>query len=352
MKKRDHIPTNLIQQFLLGNLSISEEKELLNWIEESPHHKKVFRQEQQRLTEQTIESETDVISQQWILIKKQITNDTLRITPDRKHRFYTRTKFLAAAASLVIGIISYILIVNNFYKYEDIQQNIVQTSAGEKTNVFLPDGSIVYLNSATKLIYPENFSDRARELELIGEAFFKVSHNPEKPFIVHTNNIAVRVLGTEFNLRAFPKENTISTTLLKGKVRIEKEENNKIVSLGDINPSEKADYFIDTNKLNIKQETNLEQYIAWKDGKLVFENAPIGEVAKKLELWFNVQVIVKSEELKKAHFTMTFTNETIEQVLKLLELSYPIKYTINETGAESTLNADAPKLEITIRSNK
>ncbi len=351
MKKREIVHTNLIQQFLLGKLSVADERKLLEWIEESPEHEKIFRRIQKELKQQTIDSDSDVTRMQWEQLKEQINNKFDTGAPVRKLHFYNRSGFLAIAASLILGFIIYILVGNFYRKSGDISQKIAQTQIGEKTNIVLPDGSVVYLNSATKLVYPENFSGETREVELTGEAFFEVSHNPQKPFIVHTTNIDVRVLGTEFNLRAFPKENTISTTLIKGKVRIEKEEDDAIIRLGELNPSEKADYFIDKNELSIKQEANLEKYIAWKEGKLVFDNASIEEVVKKLELWFNVKVEVKSEELKKAHFTMTFTDETIEQVLKLIEISYPIKYTIEELESEGTLNTDAPKLKITI-SNK
>ncbi len=346
--KNNNIIKKQIQQFLLGNLSITEEKQLLNWVEESSENMKFFLEEQQKLEIPTIQATyNSSIDNKWEKIKESLLAD--KYTP-KTRAIYSRTKFIAIAASLVIGLVSYILI-NNRFAADEQKFVMVETRVGEKMNLTLPDGTEVNLNSKSKLTYPERFSKNERSLQLDGEAFFKVTHNAQKPFIVKTNVVNVKVLGTEFDLKAFPEEKVVNATLVKGKIRLEKEKDGKIFSLVEINPSERATYYADQDKIEVNKEDNLEKYIAWKDGKLVFMNAPIEEVVKKLELWYNVSVIVNSESLKQAHFTMTFTTESIEQVLNLLQISYPIKYTINKKGASSTPNAKTPDLEIVLSSN-
>ena len=110
-----------------------------------------------------------------------------------------------------------------------------------------------------------------------------------------------------------------------------KEVDNKTTSLTEMNPNERVVFKLKDQNMSLSKETNLEQYIAWKDKKLVFLNDPIEEVAKKLERWYNVSVVIKSEDLKKSHFTGTFTDETIERVLTLLSVSSPIDYKIDKT---------------------
>ncbi len=351
MKETEKVSTYLIQQFLLGNLSIYEEKKLLEWIDRSPENKQLFIKTQQNLRQEVCNAtNNEIYNTQWQLIKQKIESSDQR--KPFKSRFLNLPLIIGIAASLFVGTIFYVLIESNSNSKNTIATLTVETIAGEKSTVTLPDGTTVFLNSETQISYPEHFSEKNRTVELEGEAFFDVSHNSAKPFIVSAGDISIRVLGTTFNLRAFADEETISTTLVEGKVRIEKENEKEQTVLADLNPSERAVFSKNNNKITVSYETNLNKFIGWKEGKLVLDNAPVEVVVKKLEAWFNVKIIVKGEQLKKTRFTMTFTDETIEEVLKLLALSYPVQYTIKETNKDDNTNKNIPKLEITLNSKK
>lgn len=202
------------------------------------------------------------------------------------------------------------------------------TNFGARLKFQLADGTTVYLNSGSKLIFPTAFGGENRKVELQGEAFFDVTPNPTKPFIVKTGKIDVKVLGTSFNLKAFPHSKEISTTLVHGKVELETEMGGEEKQFAVLNPSERAVYNLNSGKVHISKEADLDKFIAWKDGRLVFSNDPIQELAEKLGIWYNVTVKIENEGLKSHRFTATFIEEPIEQVLDLLSKSTPIKYRI------------------------
>jgi transmembrane sensor len=204
----------------------------------------------------------------------------------------------------------------------------ISTNFGARLKFQLADGTTVYLNSGSKLIFPTAFSGENRKVELQGEAFFDVTSNPAKPFIVKTGKIDVKVLGTSFNLRAFLHSKEISTTLVHGKVVLETEIRGEVKQFAVLNPSERAVYNLNNEEIQISREADLDKFIAWKDGKLVFSNDPIQELAEKLGIWYNVNVKIGNEGLGAHRFTATFTDEQIEQVLDLLSKSTPLKYKI------------------------
>ena len=345
MNKKYSTPQNLIEQFLLGKLSTAEEKDLLNWIDQDPENLSLFIKEQNKLRQIILSFREKNTDKHWVRLQNII--DIKRsISRQRKKRRLLFIGITTIAASLAVGLFFYALINLKLQNRDElIAFSSVTTSLGERTSLSLPDGTKVNLNAGSILRYPDSFSGNERKVELSGEAFFDVVHNEAKPFIVQTHALNVRVLGTEFNIEAFPDASEVNTTLVNGKVILEKELNNKMVSLAEMKPNERMVYQIDNQKISLSTETDISQYIAWKDGKLVFLNDPIEEVAKKLGLWYNVSVTIQSEELKKSHFTGTFTNETIEKVLALLSVSSPIDYKIIKASKSPSGN-DSTKSQI------
>ena len=181
-----------------------------------------------------------------------------------------------------------------------------------------------------KLLFPLEFKGNSRKVELVGEAFFEVTTNPDKPFIVKTNAINVKALGTAFNIQAYSTSNEISTTLVRGKVVLERESAGIVKQFAELKPSERAVFNRDAKAVNISDEEDLDKFIGWKDGKLVFFNDPIEDVAEKIGNWYNVTIKINKNELKRFRFTATFTDEPIEQVLDLLSKSSPISYRIKK----------------------
>ena len=196
---------------------------------------------------------------------------------------------------------------------------------GSRTVVELSDGSVVHLNYGSRIKYPQNFWGETRGVALTGEAYFEVAHNPDKPFVVNAGRIDIRALGTVFNVNAYPDNNNIATTLVEGKVLVQEMKNNgNVETIKELTPGQHVTYEKKTGVVKSSPE-QVEKYIAWKDGKLVFENEPIDQVAQRLSRMFNVEIQV-DKEMEKYRYTVTFLDEPLFQILDLLSDATPIKY--------------------------
>jgi ferric-dicitrate binding protein FerR (iron transport regulator) len=162
----------------------------------------------------------------------------------------------------------------------------VEVQYGQTGHVFLFDGTEVWLNSGSKLQYPSHFNAQSRDVYLEGEAFFKVTHNEKLPFKVKTPKMEVEVLGTSFNVNAYNDAPNIAVVLEEGKVRLNKPGGEKIA---EIAPGEKAELSRKSNTLSI-EKVDTQYYTDWKNGSLEFKHETLGEIAQKLERWYNVEI--------------------------------------------------------------
>jgi len=326
MQEKIHL---LISGYFIGSLIESEQRELKNHLMLNSEDRKIF--EDYRLLWN--ESEQKIVLKP-IEVESALIKTKLRL-------FFLKTNILiflqrAAAIFILAGLFSsaYIYFHNSVPLAESSDQPVMmqEVSAifGTRSKFQLSDGTIVNLNSGSKLIFPVQFKGNNRKVELVGEAFFDVTPDPSKPFIVKTSEINVKVLGTSFDLQAYPKFKEISTTLVHGKVILETESAGVSKQVAELKPLDHAVYNGKDQVINISPEEDLDKFIGWKDGKLVFFNDPIENVSEKLGNWYNVTVKINNTELKKYRFTATFTDEPIEQVLDLLSKSSPIRYRIKK----------------------
>lgn len=203
-----------------------------------------------------------------------------------------------------------------------IDDNYVEISnpKGTRSEIILPDGSKAWLNSNSKLKYVKDFVGNTRDLELTGEAYFKVEHNPLKPFVVSTGDISVTALGTEFYISSYDPQGSVYTGLIDGKIKIDAFEQEVILD-------EPAALRVSTlsKKIFVQKSSNPE-YFAWKDGKLVMNNTNLNNLAKRLEDWYNVDIVVQ-EEIKSSYtFTLTVRDESLDEILTLMKQIAPIEY--------------------------
>jgi len=319
----------LMTRYFSKNLSESEHESLKIHLESNPADRKIF-------------EDYCLLWKESALKTEMIPIDIERALSKTKHRlFFRKTNILlflqrTAAVLLLSGLFSsaYIYYYNSVSLKDNSEQSAImqEVSAifGTRSKFELPDGTTVFLNSGSKLIFPQNFNGNSRKVELVGEAFFEVIQNPAKPFIVKTIELNVKVLGTGFNLQAYPESKEISTTLVHGKVILETESDGISKQLAELKPSDHAVFNAGKKEIKISVEEDLDKFIGWKDGKLVFFNDPIENVSDKLGNWYNVAVKINNNGLKKYRFTATFTDEPIEQVLDLLSKSSPIRYRIKK----------------------
>lgn len=213
----------------------------------------------------------------------------------------------------------------------------IQANAGMRTCFNLPDGTIAYLNSGSKLSYPLPYDKNERRVTLIGEAYFKVTHNSEQPFVVSVANdkMRVKVLGTEFNLQSYEDETIVQTTLVSGSVDLEMVKSGQVISKANLKPSERAVYDMDSGSVSITT-VNTEYDTAWKDGRLMFKDLPLPQLLKKLAYFYNVKFEVKDPIINSYCFTGTFQNKQLSQVLDYLKISSHIDYTIKHVISDDS----------------
>lgn len=197
----------------------------------------------------------------------------------------------------------------------------ISTPAGMRSQIVLPDGSKVWLNAESTISYSIPFSIDERKVALSGEAFFEVATDKEHPMVVTSGNTRLRVTGTTFNVKAYADEEVVEVSLLEGGLMLsllsdEEEKNAYAIVPGD-------HVVVRNSKMSVQNE-NLDKYASWRHGNLVFDETPMPEMVRKLERWYGVDVVLKDERLFTYRFTTTFLNQSLPQVLELLELSSPI----------------------------
>jgi transmembrane sensor len=206
--------------------------------------------------------------------------------------------------------------------------NTIQTPKGGKFQVRLPDGSKVWLNSASTLSYPTTFTGKERRVVLSGEAYFEIASNKNVPFRVISNGQIVEVLGTHFNINSYDDEDFTKTTLLEGSVRVILKSTSDVLGKAKmLKPGEQS--LTNTKQAGIRIENaDTEKAIAWKNGYFKFKNTPIQEIMREVERWYDVELIYEGN-MPTDEFTGFISNDVnISAVLKILEQSGGVKFTV------------------------
>jgi len=216
-------------------------------------------------------------------------------------------------------------------KSDKLVFNALTIPYGKTFHLVLSDGTKIHLNAGSSLKYPVKFiHGKERQVFLEGEAFFDVAKDAKHPFIVNSNKLNIRVLGTSFNINSYPEDDNINTVLVEGSVSIYPEDEsykNNTSSL--LKPGYKASWNKNKKEINLdKVDTNI--YTAWTKGKLIFLDMPFKNIRKKLERKYNVKIINNNEILENNTYNAVFDIETIEQVLETLNENFPIEYKIIE----------------------
>jgi len=223
-----------------------------------------------------------------------------------------------------------------------IRPSEIAAAKGVRKTIHLPDGTTVWLNADSRLVYDEHMNEReTRTVSLTGEAFFDVAREKDRPFIIHTPRISIRVLGTSFNVKAYPNDNKCEATLLKGSIELSV--NNRPQQKIILRPSEKfalappppdnkpTDLALSVE--NIKPvsigDHNYVKETSWKDNRLVFDSETFKELKTRLERWYNVNIDIEGERINNYRFTGIFTTETIDQALNAMRIIKPFNYKMN-----------------------
>ena len=254
-----------------------------------------------------------------------------------------------AAAVLILTISSVFFYTRRQLPVNQLAKVVIRhiyVPFGKTTGIVLPDGTKVKLNAGSTFSYPETFSKATREVNLEGEGFFEVIKNAKKPFLVHTNTITVKVLGTVFNVKAYRNDKNIETTLLSGRVQVELKNkpekniillpNEKLIVANNLSGTTnvplanareaKIEYQV-TALPNIKAQDIKET--AWLDNRIIFTNESFEEIAKQIERKYNVQMIFDDQSLKNEQISGVLENESLEQALQLIKMTTPFKFRVD-----------------------
>lgn len=208
---------------------------------------------------------------------------------------------------------------------------VLYTPKGVKAKLVLPDSSVVWLNSDTRIEYPDTFDSLVRTVSLSGEAYFSVVKNPDRPMIVHTSKgFSLQVLGTEFNIKAYDNDDKALATLYSGEINLLREMGNKIVTTS-VSPFQTVvirTNVPDRNVTKVMKERPQDD-AAWKDGIIIFDSSPVSEVVKILERWHGVRFVIRDKEVLNYRITATFHSESIVQIMDLIQLTSLVNYKID-----------------------
>jgi transmembrane sensor len=272
--------------------------------------------------------------------------------PQKRKAFVPHKRFWYAAAAITVIVISSIYLLFSskpppavIAKTETSikNSNEVSTRAGSHSKIVLPDGSSVWLNGGSKLIYDKNFDKEIREVELIGEAYFDVTKNPQRPFIIHTRKMDIKVLGTAFNVKSYPGDKSSETSLIHGSIEVtmkagaEKKiilkPTEKLVITNDVpevsstGKAMAAEHpIIKVDRINYLPVDGTVIETSWVDNRLVFRDKPFSEIVVDMERRYGMPFRFENTDLGALMFSGNFKNESIDQVLKALQLANTFNY--------------------------
>lgn len=337
----------IIIKYIEGKATPGEKKRLLDWINKSPENSKYFAGVRDLFILPSIpqneasESEMEIAE---AILAAETDPEKNRLADSNGKKYWNRAICYGAAAAIFIALCVNIAFMLGRNRSGDMSQerllltgipadylHTIYTNRGVKGEVELPDGSVVKLNSDSRIVFPDKFSGSTREVYLSGEAYFTVVTNPDTPMIVSTNrNLMVKVYGTEFNIRSYPDERNASATLFKGRIDLLIRENGREDRvLAVLKPNES--FVLEDRKpaVHVMKADTLRQG-AWRYGKLVFDLTPMDEVIRELERWHGAEFVVKDTTIYDLKFSANFKQESLVQILEILKFCTDIDYRMEE----------------------
>jgi transmembrane sensor len=350
--KFENVTVNLLVDYIEGSADNSIKAQVEKWLEADVENKLFFN----RLNEawknpKDLEAlDTESMDNDWRIISEKLSEGG---SSNKSRSFVSKYRWLWRAAAIVLLLlasgIGYFVGRENSQplSFSNKGYHLLVVPQGQRSQLTLSDGSRVWVNAGSTIRFPNSFDNVSRDVWLDGEAYFEVTHDKNKPFLVHTSELDVKVHGTKFNVKAYSAENIIEATLIEGSVSLQ---SHNLFSQQEVflQPNHKAIYFkkkpeikdveiarevtepLQIKKIIISKPVQVEPAISWREGKLVFMDETFENIAVKLERRFGVTIKIENEQLKKIKYTGVLKNISIEQALKAIQLSANFGYTIND----------------------
>jgi len=311
----------LLLKYINGDCTDQEKVEITNWLDSDPQNMNEY---------DTLRRLNDISV--WQI------SSTSRFSQEKKAKTSGFSKKLYREVLKIAAVFIFSLLIIKFFPSEFISKSptvkmqTVHVPAGQRAEITLQDGTKVWLNAKTTLIFPSQFSGKSRKVKLDGEGFFEVSQDKAKPFIVGTRKYDVQVWGTKFNLIAYSANGNFKTSLLEGAVEVMKQGSKKGIML---KPNEQA--ALKDDRMVISSIRNMDHFL-WREGIISFDNSTFTELIDKLELYFDLKIEVKSPQILNYRYTGKFRmKDGVEHILKVLQLKNKFEYKTDEKQNKITI---------------
>ncbi|MBN2522099.1 MAG: DUF4974 domain-containing protein [Bacteroidales bacterium] len=359
--ERKEIDDALIMKFISGRASDEESESIIEWLNEE--HKNILHYfHLKRLWQENVTNpnDQDFLNNSWERLKLRMGSQIngTSTNNNKQNIAWNFARISAAASILILLATSLFFGVRNYQisRYED-NLNQVSVPLGSRSTIILPDGSKVWLNSGSKLLYPSGFRGKSRKVILEGEGFFEVKADRSSPFIVSAADLKIKALGTSFNIKSYPDESIIETILVNGKIEVNTSNGKGLHSPIILAPNQKLTYLKnegtvnlssieegikmdkpkdqkvevpDINNFKIATKIDPEIFTSWKDGKLIIDGETLESLVPKLERYYNVRISLKDDSMKNFRYSGILEEVTIEEVLRAIQETSPIRYEINK----------------------
>jgi ferric-dicitrate binding protein FerR (iron transport regulator) len=318
---------DLIVNYLIRQLSSNEREELHLWLSQSEENRCYFA-ETLDIWKTSEAQGKDVFNSQaaYQRIKARISFQH-QPSKEKSHRHLHLPYYWAAAVvmAFVLGGFSFFVINNNLIQ-NNTKQYSIYVPYGAKTRVVLPDNSVVWLNAGTTLRYGQNFGQASRQLTLEGEGYFEIAHNVAMPFTVNANQASVKVLGTKFDIKAYPEDKRLDVTLLRGSIQLttiyQPNSSLKLIP-GQLAIVDKANRDVKVKRVDAREAA------AWTKGKIVFDEELFSQIVRRLERDYNVTIEVKDPKLNNLRFYGDFRDaQSIQEILNIMTSNNDFHYTM------------------------
>lgn len=336
-----------VRNFIAGNYSTADKEFIKEWVKEDPTREKEL-QELKRVWQLTADLELtheDEVEQAWSVVKSKMdqsyADKPLELSSySRDHNRSSNNDgwkvFLKVAAVLLVA--AGMFAVYNYQdtepekvvKKEQVFESTVRAEYGEQVRFRMRDGTVVTLNAGSKIRHDNQFGDENRELYLAGEAYFEVNNEGQKhPFVVKTDDARIKDIGTKFNINAYEEKKATEVVVTEGEVEVspELEDSTNPGKAVSVKQGKMVNVSRASDQLTIK-EANINQALGWLNKKLIFDNEQFEDIVKRLERYYNIEITIKDDSLKKKVVKASFDNERVEKVMSVLAISLGAKYEI------------------------